>query len=183
MFDSTLNRVTLCVRFTVEFPLSPPEVWLRRPRMRYRTGTGGWGLGESWVGREKFCLAFGILKSGTGAGLGVGWYMVTKKLPKLDQCVVKICCCRQSLPFGRGPQMGKFAFSLQSSTLNKPHVRRPMMKVCGDHLGAISWTLQESCWKPLDQGTIARKETVINQLHYAQPINARWDQCESENRP
>lgn len=40
MFDSTLNRVTLCVRFTVEFPLSPPEVWLRRPRMRYRTGTG-----------------------------------------------------------------------------------------------------------------------------------------------
>ena len=42
MFDSTLKRLTLCVRFTVEFPLSPPEVWLRRPRMRYPSGqTGG----------------------------------------------------------------------------------------------------------------------------------------------
>eukprot|EP00435_Cladocopium_sp_Y103_P024692 s1936_g6.t1 len=41
MFDSTLNRLTLCVRFTVEFPLSPPEVWLRRPRMRYPSGQTG----------------------------------------------------------------------------------------------------------------------------------------------
>lgn len=38
MIDDRLNRLTLCVRFTVEFPLSPPEVWLRRPRMRYRAG-------------------------------------------------------------------------------------------------------------------------------------------------
>lgn len=41
MFDSTLKRLTLCVRFTVEFPLSPPEVWLRRPRMRYPSGQTG----------------------------------------------------------------------------------------------------------------------------------------------
>eukprot|EP00913_Durusdinium_trenchii_P033002 g30895.t1 len=41
MFDTRLNRLTLCVRFTVEFPLSPPEVWLRRPRMRYREGKTG----------------------------------------------------------------------------------------------------------------------------------------------
>ena len=38
MIDDRLNRLTLCVRFSVEFPLSPPEVWLRKPRMRYRAG-------------------------------------------------------------------------------------------------------------------------------------------------
>ena len=41
MFDSSLNRLTLCLRFPVEFPMSPPEVWLRRPRMQHRAGTGG----------------------------------------------------------------------------------------------------------------------------------------------
>ncbi|CAJ1401679.1 unnamed protein product [Effrenium voratum] len=40
MFDSSLNRLTLCLRFPVEFPMSPPEVWLRRPRMQHRAGTG-----------------------------------------------------------------------------------------------------------------------------------------------
>ncbi|OLP93061.1 Ubiquitin fusion degradation protein 1-like [Symbiodinium microadriaticum] len=41
MFDSSLNKITFCIRFPVEFPLSPPEVWLRRPRMRYRSGQSG----------------------------------------------------------------------------------------------------------------------------------------------
>ncbi|CAE7774967.1 ufd1 [Symbiodinium pilosum] len=41
MFDSSLNKLTLCIRFPVEFPMSPPEAWLRRPRMRYRSGQSG----------------------------------------------------------------------------------------------------------------------------------------------
>ena len=58
MFDTRLNRLTLCVRFTVEFPLSPPEVWLRRPRMRYREGkTGAKGLaGLGWGGVSRCFL-------------------------------------------------------------------------------------------------------------------------------
>ncbi|CAE7606035.1 ufd1 [Symbiodinium natans] len=41
MFDNSLNKLTLCIRFPVEFPMSPPEVWVRRPRMRYRSGQSG----------------------------------------------------------------------------------------------------------------------------------------------
>ena len=45
MFDSDLNKLTLCIRFPVEFPMSPPEAWLRRPRMRYRPGQSGGSRG------------------------------------------------------------------------------------------------------------------------------------------
>lgn len=38
MFDSSLNRVTLRLRFPVAFPMSPPEVWLRRPRLKHQSG-------------------------------------------------------------------------------------------------------------------------------------------------
>lgn len=38
MFDTSLNRVTLRLRFPVEFPMSPPEVWLRRPRLKHQSG-------------------------------------------------------------------------------------------------------------------------------------------------
>eukprot|EP00930_Biecheleria_cincta_P086316 TRINITY_DN75628_c0_g1_i1.p1 TRINITY_DN75628_c0_g1~~TRINITY_DN75628_c0_g1_i1.p1 ORF type:complete len:1054 (-),score=261.82 TRINITY_DN75628_c0_g1_i1:63-3224(-) len=63
MLDSSLDRVTLCLRFPVEYPLSPPEVWLRRPRMTHRSGpvtfggrictmllaTAGWLPGNSML--------------------------------------------------------------------------------------------------------------------------------------
>ncbi|CAE7237695.1 Protein disulfide-isomerase 5-4 [Symbiodinium microadriaticum] len=35
MFDAEMKKLTLSVRFPAEYPLSPPEVWLRRPRMRH----------------------------------------------------------------------------------------------------------------------------------------------------
>jgi len=38
MFDQALSHVTLCVRLPVEYPMSPPEVWLRRPRMKHQSG-------------------------------------------------------------------------------------------------------------------------------------------------
>ncbi|CAL1160802.1 unnamed protein product [Cladocopium goreaui] len=40
MFDETLKKLTLSVRFPVEYPLSPPEVWLRRPRLQHSPDAG-----------------------------------------------------------------------------------------------------------------------------------------------
>eukprot|EP00435_Cladocopium_sp_Y103_P044992 s1936_g12.t2 len=40
MFDETLKNLTLSVRFPVEYPLSPPEVWLRRPRLQHSPDAG-----------------------------------------------------------------------------------------------------------------------------------------------
>ena len=40
MFDESLKKLTLCLRFPVEYPLSPPEVWLRRPRLQHVPGAG-----------------------------------------------------------------------------------------------------------------------------------------------
>ncbi|CAE7795091.1 msrA1 [Symbiodinium sp. CCMP2456] len=35
MSDAEMQKLTLSVRFPAEYPLCPPEVWLRRPRMRH----------------------------------------------------------------------------------------------------------------------------------------------------
>lgn len=34
MCDECLNRITLCIRFPVRYPVVQPEVWIRRPRMQ-----------------------------------------------------------------------------------------------------------------------------------------------------
>lgn len=105
MFDSTLNRVTLCVRFTVEFPLSPPEVWLRRPRMRYRTGTGGGG-----TGRES---GFWYLEVWDRCWFRCGMWDGTLYMFNCQNCQNwTMERCKVFLFQGRGPQMGKFALSL-----------------------------------------------------------------------
>lgn len=36
MCDESLNRITLCIRFPVRYPVAQPEVWIRRPRMQPR---------------------------------------------------------------------------------------------------------------------------------------------------
>mmetsp|Transcript_17672 Transcript_17672/g.41539 ORF Transcript_17672/g.41539 Transcript_17672/m.41539 type:complete len:138 (+) Transcript_17672:80-493(+) len=41
MFDPELNKLTLAIRFPSEYPLSPPEVWLQRPRMKHSEETAG----------------------------------------------------------------------------------------------------------------------------------------------
>ena len=41
MFDPEMKKLTLGVRFPAEYPLSPPEVWLRRPRMRHSAEHAG----------------------------------------------------------------------------------------------------------------------------------------------
>lgn len=47
MFDESLKKLTLSVRFPVEYPLSPPEVWLRKPRLQHaRENAGCLGLME-----------------------------------------------------------------------------------------------------------------------------------------
>lgn len=38
MCDPSLARATLRFRFPMEYPMSPPEVWLRRPRMKHQSG-------------------------------------------------------------------------------------------------------------------------------------------------
>ncbi|CAK9050680.1 Ubiquitin fusion degradation protein 1 homolog [Durusdinium trenchii] len=41
MFDESLKKLTLSVRFPVEYPLSPPEVWLRKPRLQHARENAG----------------------------------------------------------------------------------------------------------------------------------------------
>lgn len=38
MLDPALDRLTLRIRFPVEYPHSPPEVWLKRPRLKSSNG-------------------------------------------------------------------------------------------------------------------------------------------------
>lgn len=39
-FDDTKNRLTLQVRFPPEYPASPPEVWIQKPRLKFEKGAG-----------------------------------------------------------------------------------------------------------------------------------------------
>ena len=40
MFDESLKKLTLSARFPIEYPMSPPEVWLRRPRLQHSAEAG-----------------------------------------------------------------------------------------------------------------------------------------------
>eukprot|EP00927_Polykrikos_kofoidii_P005515 TRINITY_DN12182_c1_g1_i1.p1 TRINITY_DN12182_c1_g1~~TRINITY_DN12182_c1_g1_i1.p1 ORF type:complete len:775 (-),score=132.54 TRINITY_DN12182_c1_g1_i1:43-2367(-) len=42
-FDESQNRLTLQVRFAPEFPTVPPELWIRRPRLRYQSAPISFG--------------------------------------------------------------------------------------------------------------------------------------------
>eukprot|EP00929_Paragymnodinium_shiwhaense_P086083 TRINITY_DN46579_c0_g1_i1.p1 TRINITY_DN46579_c0_g1~~TRINITY_DN46579_c0_g1_i1.p1 ORF type:complete len:701 (+),score=170.30 TRINITY_DN46579_c0_g1_i1:101-2203(+) len=37
LLDETQNRLTLLLRFPCEFPYAPPELWVRRPRLKYKS--------------------------------------------------------------------------------------------------------------------------------------------------
>eukprot|EP00930_Biecheleria_cincta_P084343 TRINITY_DN73827_c0_g1_i1.p1 TRINITY_DN73827_c0_g1~~TRINITY_DN73827_c0_g1_i1.p1 ORF type:complete len:871 (+),score=182.54 TRINITY_DN73827_c0_g1_i1:61-2673(+) len=39
-FDDTKNRLTMQVRFPPEYPASPPEVWIQKPRLKFEKGVG-----------------------------------------------------------------------------------------------------------------------------------------------
>lgn len=39
-FDDTKNRLTIQVRFPPEYPASPPEVWIQKPRLKFEKGVG-----------------------------------------------------------------------------------------------------------------------------------------------
>lgn len=38
VFDDARDRLSLQVRFPPEYPMSPPEVWLKQPRLKYQSG-------------------------------------------------------------------------------------------------------------------------------------------------